>query len=176
MSEPLSLAEPKLNWWQRNVLGKEFIDFHKEPLALVADGENNKYKKLLKAIGKQEFTADSNFLQGALAQRKTLCEARLQAAKASKINKVRDERYNSEAELWYTDMALETIQGQHRDTRVFKAVTRSIVGEAIQLDREAVITRKAEMGQGIIGEVKFAQRLDNLVSFADNFSFQPSTT
>ena len=176
MSEPLSITEPKLNWWQRNVLGNEYIDFHKEPLTLVADGENNKYREILKNIGEQEFTGDSNFLQEALVQRKALCEARLQVAKSSKINKVRDERYNSEAELWYTDMALETLQGQHKDTRVLKAVTRSIVGEAIQLDREAVVTRKAEMGQGIIGEVKFEQRLNNLVRLADNFSFQPSAT
>lgn len=175
MSEPIGVVE-QLGWVDRNIRGEEYIDFHKEPLVKIADQENKKYTELLSKMGKKDHINDVSYLTKLATQRKTVCESRLQAAKASKDKKLRDKSYQWEAEAWYTDIALETLDGKHKDNRVLRGVTRSMAGEMIQLDRDYTMKRKAEMSQGIIGEVKFENRVKEFVSLADAFIPKPAFT
>lgn len=159
-----------MTWWQRMYRGEGYVDFHKEPLVKVADRENEKYRGLLIEMGRSEHVNDISYLTKLAIQRKTVCEARLQAARSSTNKFLRDESLSLEAELWYTDIAVDTLNGKHKDKRVLQAVTRSIAGEIIQLDRELYLKREAKMSQGPVGEVIFEKRVKEFVGLADTFS------
>ncbi len=166
MSEPIPIQEPQKNWFARNNISlKPIVDVSKDrrsSLEKVADGANSKYRDELKKIVLKEEGMEAKVLFDSLiALREKVCEARLQAAQTSDRFSIRSGAYKWEAELWYTQIAKDTISGKHKDPTVLKAVTRSIAAEVVDLHTETDFARVDYQAESKI--LNFSQLNDNFI-------------
>ncbi|HCR35895.1 hypothetical protein A2130_02500 [Candidatus Woesebacteria bacterium GWC2_33_12] len=159
MTEPISLGDPAPSFFEKHILGEQYLEYHKEPLVKVAGQINGEYRGLLEKMGEGDHKLNANYFEELALKRKEVCEARLQASKNSRDHRLRDQALGWEAELWYTDIALESLHKDGVDKRVLKAVTRSIAGEMKELDREAYEKRKFSKMSATIGNVVFEKRV-----------------
>lgn len=159
MTEPVALGDPRPSFWQKHVLGEEYLEHHKEPLIKVADQITREYRGLLEKMGDGNHDTDLNYFKELATKRREVCEARLQTSKSSSDHRLRDQALRWEAELWYTEIALETFDKKDGNKRVLKAVTRSIAGEMKELDKEAYDKRKISKMSATIGNMMFEKRV-----------------
>ena len=176
MAEPIEL-KPTLNWWQKHIQGEAYVAFHREPLSRVADGLGDKYIEGLRKIENRGNENNIGYLGDLIEQRRTLCDARLQAARGSNNNKERSQILDWERELWYSEIALDTLHGSApRNTRVLRCVTRAIAGEMIALNNQLTLERKTNLeDNGGLGSTGFERRIGEFVALADGFNPSPKT-
>lgn len=163
MSEPLNIKGYEQNWIQKNISFKPFVDISKDrrsPLEKVADGVNKRYRdELKKIVLKEEGVEDKVLFDRLIDLREKVCEARLQVAKTSNKSLIRSGALKWEAELWYTQIAKNTVNGKHKDATVLKAVTRSIAAEAFDLNAETDFAKVDYRAESKI--LNFSQLNDN---------------
>jgi hypothetical protein len=168
MSESVDINPPRGSWWDRHIKGEEYLAFHREPLAKVADKLGIQYGKELVEFLNEENAGSTGYLRNVINTRRQYCDARLQAAKVSKNNKEADKRLDWEKELNYSEIALKVIDNERKDTQVLKSVTGAIIGEIIELDRQLYRERKPTPSERM-GKTFFDERIEKIRSTTDNF-------